>query len=29
MKALEVGALTRAQMETAARHILGLILKLD
>ena len=29
MKALEIGALTREQMETAARHILGLILKLD
>ena len=29
MKALEVGAITRAELETAARHILGLILKLD
>ena len=29
MQALEKGALTRAQMLTAARHILGMILKLD
>ena len=29
LKALEVGALTREQMELAARHILGMILKLD
>ena len=29
LEALEKGALTRAQMETAAKHILGLILKLD
>lgn len=29
LKALEIGVLTRAQMETAARHILGLILRLD
>ena len=29
MAALEKGALTRKDMETAARHILGLILRLD
>ena len=29
LKALEIGALTRADMETAARHVLGMILKLD
>ena len=29
LEALRVGALTRAQMELAARHILGMILKLD
>ncbi len=29
LKALEVGALTRGEMELAAKHILGMILKLD
>jgi beta-glucosidase len=29
LEALEKGVLTRAQMELAAKHILGLILKLD
>ena len=29
LEALEKGVLTRGQMEQAARHILGLILKLD
>ena len=29
LAAMEKGVLTREQMERAARHILGLILKLD